>query len=272
MAHTGYQISYSLNLLDSQTYGGSKQWLLQGLVRVLYSAWDVWLQKFSTLPILPALLISSGRESRGGILEKDDRPLGHLLVTAKGWGFPKAFFLNWAEFFNKGFFLKIGFYLLTKSIHKTKEKPHSLLSHARLSWRAAAREILDTLTDISKFPAQVSCLSKGIMSFFWSLTHSQTQMSRISRHRLCLPWEAGENCMAFSYRLGVWGRAVCVPCEVRYLQQSHSSLAASKVSGLDEGCQSRKIAWAGVSSHSHKCYCLSLWHWSALCLCSVAHW
>lgn len=129
-----------------------------------------------------------------------------------------------------------------------------------------------------KFPSFTSCLgvlislSKGIMSFFWSLTHSQTQMSRISRHRICLPWKAGENCMAFSYRLDAWGRAVCVTCEIRYLQQSHSPLAACKMSGLDEGCQSRKGPRAGVSSHSHKCYCLSLQHWSALCLCNVAHW
>lgn len=122
------------------------------------------------------LLISSGQERGGEIPEERVRPSGHLLGTAKGWEFPKAFFLNWAEFFNKGPVLGTGFYLLTKSVDKT-EKKKSPLRHAKLSWRAAAlclaREILDMLTDISKFHFRLRCLDrpfKGKMSFFWPLT------------------------------------------------------------------------------------------------------
>lgn len=126
MAHTGYQISYSLNLLDSQTYGASKQWLKQGLARVLCGAWDVWLQKLSTLFFLPALLAYLGQERGRRIPEEKVRPSGRSLGIAKGWGFLKAFFLNWAGFFNKGPAPRTGFYLLTKRQREDRGK-HSIL-------------------------------------------------------------------------------------------------------------------------------------------------
>lgn len=63
---------------------------------------------------LPALLAYSGQERGRRIPEEKVRPLGHSLGIAKGWGFLKAFFLNWAGFFSKAPALRTGFYLLTK--------------------------------------------------------------------------------------------------------------------------------------------------------------
>lgn len=85
------------------------------------------LEAFNSIFFFLAPLISSGQGRGGGIPEERVRPSGHLLETAKGWELPKACFLNWAEFFNKGPVLETGFYLLTKSIDKTGKKkyPHS---------------------------------------------------------------------------------------------------------------------------------------------------
>lgn len=245
-------------------------------MRVLCGAWDVWLQKVST----PFFSPCTTRLLRSGKGRGDPRGKGYLLGTAKGWGFPKAFFLNWAEFFNKGPVLSTGFYLLTKSVHKTGEKTHSLLRHAGLSWRAAAlclaREILDMLTDISKFHFQLRCLDKPLKRekvFLLALDPRwDADVQDFQAQALPSSGGRGEDCMASSCRLGVWGRAIGVTCDKRCPQRSHSPLVACKAAQLDKDCQGRKGPRAGISSFSHKWYCLCLQRWSAHCLCNAAGW
>lgn len=118
---------------------------------------------------LPAPLVSSSKERGGGMSGEGVRPWRHLLRTAKDGGVAR------------GPVLRTGFYLLSKNTDETEGKKQ--LRNARLLWGVAvlclAREILDMLTDISKFHFQLRCPDKplkGKTSLSWPLTQGEMQM------------------------------------------------------------------------------------------------
>lgn len=93
--------------------------------------------------------------------------LGHSLGIAKGWGFLKAFFLNWDGFLHKAPALRTGFYLLTKRQKEDRGEKSIPCSGMPGCCGGLLPSVLQgkfwfMLTDVSKLHFQFRYLNKSL--------------------------------------------------------------------------------------------------------------